>query len=67
MVTAWSLHQYNHREWVLAWSYPVIFSDNAASFAALRELTEQREALAARRSELEERLAVHKERCQVGT
>ena len=52
---------------MLAWSHPVIFSDNAASFAALKELTEQREALAARRSQLEECLAAHRERCQVGT
>ena len=44
----------------------MVFSDNAASFAALKELTEQREALAARRNELEEQLSAHKERCQVG-
>ena len=44
----------------------MVFSDNAASFAALKELAEQREALAARRNELEERLAAHRECCQVG-
>ena len=54
------------RAWVLAWGCPVVFSDNAAGIAALKELTEQREALAARRGELEQRLAAHKERCQVG-
>ncbi len=44
----------------------MVFSENAASFAALKELTEQREALAARRNEVEEQLSAHKERCQVG-
>jgi len=54
-----------YRAWVLAWSCPVVFSDNAASFAALKELTEERDRLVARRNELEEQHTVHKERCQV--
>ena len=43
----------------------MVFSDNAASFAALKELTEERDRLVARQNELEERQTVHKERCQV--
>ncbi len=43
----------------------MVFSDNAASFAALKELTEERDRLVARRNELEEQHTVHKERCQV--
>lgn len=54
------------RAWVLAWSCQVVFSDNAASFAALKDLTEQRAALAARREELEERFAAKTHACQVG-
>ena len=43
------------------------FSDNAASFAAIKELTEQRAALVAQRDELQERFDAHTHACQVGT
>ena len=43
-----------------------MFSDNAASFAAIKELTEQRAALVAQRDELQERFDVHTHACQVG-
>ena len=42
------------------------FSDNAASFAAIKELTEQRAALVAQRDELQERFDAHTRACQVG-
>lgn len=42
--------------WATCWKCPVVFSDDAARFAALEQLTERRDALAARRSEAATRL-----------
>ena len=51
--------------WTLAWSCAVLFSDNAADFAALKQLTEQRNALAARRDEMEACFSANARACQV--
>ena len=50
---------------MLAWSCAVLFSDNAADFAALKQLTEQRNALAARRDEMEASFTANARACQV--
>ena len=50
---------------MLAWSCAVLFSDNAADFAALKQLTEQRNALAARRDEMEACFSANARACQV--
>ena len=50
---------------MLAWSCGVLFSDNAADFAALQQLTEQRNALAARRDEMEASFSANARACQV--
>jgi len=56
-----------HRTRALAWSCPVAFSDNAATAAAIRELTRRKGAHVACRNELRERSAKHKKACQVAT
>lgn len=53
------------RQWVRAWSSVVVFSDNAASFAAVKELTDRHAALAARGNELQERLSTSGQAAQV--
>jgi hypothetical protein len=53
------------RQWETAWSCVVVFSDNAASFAAVKELTDRHAALAARRSSLQERLSMSNRAVQV--
>ena len=50
---------------MLAWACAVLFSDNAADFAALKELTEQRNTLAARRDEMEACFSANARSCQV--
>ena len=55
-----------HRDWVLAWSCTVVFSDNAATLAAIKELIEQEETLAAHLAELKTGLADHRKHRQVG-
>ena len=42
------------------------FSDNAASFVAIKALTKQSAALVAQRDKLQERLNVHNRACKVG-
>ena len=53
------------RVWTPAWSCAVLFSDNMADFAALKQLTEQRSALAARRDEMEACFSANARACQV--
>jgi hypothetical protein len=53
------------RQWVAAWSCTVVFSDNATSFAAVKELTDRHAALAARRDALQERLSTSGQAVQV--
>lgn len=50
-------YEVDEQGWAAAWRCPVLFSDDVARFAALQQLNQQREELAARRNELSERLA----------
>ena len=53
------------RQWVTAWTCTVLFSDNAATFAAVKELAGRQAALIARRDALQDRLTTSARAVQV--
>ena len=53
------------RQWAPAWSCGVLFSDNAAGFAAAKQAADRAGTLQAQRAILQERLSTTGRACQV--